>query len=88
MADEALEALSSTLGKMEPDPDEKKPAVDKIKVERQSDLKKQTVDVIIVSVTVFPQARNNLEVILQLFSFFLKKPKFTCEASCVLLRKY
>ncbi|XP_065517634.1 calpastatin isoform X3 [Lathamus discolor] len=31
VADEALEALSSTLGKMEPDPDEKKPAVDKIK---------------------------------------------------------
>ncbi|NWS43053.1 ICAL protein, partial [Probosciger aterrimus] len=31
VADEALEALSSTLGKMEPDPDEKKPAVDKVK---------------------------------------------------------
>ncbi|KAM9507485.1 calpastatin isoform 2-T2 [Guaruba guarouba] len=31
VADEALEALSSTLGKREPDPDEKKPAVDKIK---------------------------------------------------------
>ncbi|XP_062484470.1 calpastatin isoform X4 [Pezoporus occidentalis] len=31
VADEALEALSSTLGKMEPDPDQKKPAVDKIK---------------------------------------------------------
>ncbi|KAM8984312.1 calpastatin isoform 2-T2 [Ara ararauna] len=31
VADEALETLSSTLGKREPDPDEKKPAVDKIK---------------------------------------------------------
>ncbi|KAM4638039.1 calpastatin isoform 11-T16 [Amazona ochrocephala] len=31
VGDEALEALSSTLGKREPDPDEKKPAVDKIK---------------------------------------------------------
>lgn len=31
VADEALEALSSTLGKTEPDPDEKKPAVDKVK---------------------------------------------------------
>ncbi|XP_061220611.1 calpastatin isoform X4 [Neopsephotus bourkii] len=31
VADEALEALSSTLGKMESDPEEKKPAVDKIK---------------------------------------------------------
>ncbi|NWW63505.1 ICAL protein, partial [Ifrita kowaldi] len=31
VADEALEALSSTLGKREPDPDEKKPAVDKVK---------------------------------------------------------
>ncbi|NWV60879.1 ICAL protein, partial [Malurus elegans] len=31
VADEALEALSSSLGKMEPDPDEKKPAVDKVK---------------------------------------------------------
>ncbi|XP_057279893.1 calpastatin isoform X4 [Pezoporus wallicus] len=31
VADETLEALSSTLGKMEPDPDQKKPAVDKIK---------------------------------------------------------
>ncbi|NWV50256.1 ICAL protein, partial [Daphoenositta chrysoptera] len=30
-ADEALEALSSSLGKREPDPDEKKPAVDKVK---------------------------------------------------------
>ncbi|NXG10573.1 ICAL protein, partial [Sakesphorus luctuosus] len=31
VADEALEALSSSLGKREPDPDEGKPAVDKVK---------------------------------------------------------
>ncbi|KAM6363102.1 calpastatin isoform 5-T5 [Pluvialis apricaria] len=31
VADEALEALSSSLGKMEPGPDEKKPTVDKVK---------------------------------------------------------
>ncbi|XP_065716398.1 calpastatin isoform X3 [Patagioenas fasciata] len=31
VADEALEALSSSLGKREPDPDENKPAVDKVK---------------------------------------------------------
>ncbi|NXM43253.1 ICAL protein, partial [Gymnorhina tibicen] len=31
VADEALQALSSSLGKREPDPDEKKPAVDKVK---------------------------------------------------------
>ncbi|KFP49670.1 Calpastatin, partial [Cathartes aura] len=31
VADEALEALSSSLGKREPDPDKKKPAVDKVK---------------------------------------------------------
>ncbi|NWT84860.1 ICAL protein, partial [Lanius ludovicianus] len=31
IADEALEALSSSLGKREPDPDEKKAAVDKVK---------------------------------------------------------
>ncbi|NXI85908.1 ICAL protein, partial [Rhipidura dahli] len=31
VADEALEALSSSLGKREPDPDEKKPTVDKVK---------------------------------------------------------
>ncbi|NXB05445.1 ICAL protein, partial [Cnemophilus loriae] len=31
VGDEALEALSSSLGKREPDPDEKKPAVDKVK---------------------------------------------------------
>ncbi|XP_064032394.1 calpastatin-like [Pogoniulus pusillus] len=31
MADEALEALSSSLGKREPDPEEKKPVVDKVK---------------------------------------------------------
>ncbi|NXU18158.1 ICAL protein, partial [Pardalotus punctatus] len=31
VADEALEALSSSLGKRDPDPDEKKPVVDKVK---------------------------------------------------------
>ncbi|NXR18341.1 ICAL protein, partial [Cinclus mexicanus] len=31
VSDEALEALSSSLGKREPDPNEKKPAVDKVK---------------------------------------------------------
>ncbi|KAM6227836.1 calpastatin isoform 5-T5 [Spheniscus humboldti] len=31
VGDEVLEALSSSLGKREPDPDEKKPAVDKVK---------------------------------------------------------
>ncbi|XP_048146897.1 calpastatin isoform X4 [Corvus hawaiiensis] len=31
VADEALEALSGSLGKTEPDPDEKKPVVDKVK---------------------------------------------------------
>ncbi|KAM6037112.1 calpastatin isoform 5-T5 [Theristicus caerulescens] len=31
VSDEALETLSSSLGKREPDPDEKKPAVDKVK---------------------------------------------------------
>ncbi|XP_039555115.1 calpastatin isoform X1 [Passer montanus] len=31
VSDEALEALSSSLGKREPDPEEKKPAVDKVK---------------------------------------------------------
>ncbi|RMB92349.1 hypothetical protein DUI87_31223 [Hirundo rustica rustica] len=31
VSDDALEALSSSLGKKEPDPDEKKPAVDKVK---------------------------------------------------------
>ncbi|NXI21934.1 ICAL protein, partial [Sterrhoptilus dennistouni] len=31
VSDDALEALSSSLGKREPDPDEKKPAVDKVK---------------------------------------------------------
>lgn len=40
VADEALEALSGSLGKREPDPDENKPAVDKVKVEKQPDLKK------------------------------------------------
>lgn len=32
MANEALEALSSSLGEREPDPDENKPVVDKVKV--------------------------------------------------------
>ncbi|NXD10847.1 ICAL protein, partial [Nothocercus nigrocapillus] len=40
-ADEALEALSSSLGKREPDPEEKKPAVDKVKEKtKQEDRKK------------------------------------------------
>ncbi|XP_010211568.1 PREDICTED: calpastatin [Tinamus guttatus] len=40
-ADEALEALSSSLGKREPDPDEKEPAVDKVKEKtKQEDCKK------------------------------------------------
>jgi len=67
VADEALEALSSSLGKKEPDPNEKKPAVDKVKVGKQSDLKNETVDVTIVSITVFSQARNSLEIILFFF---------------------
>ena len=73
VADEALEALSSSLGKKEPDPNEKKPAVDKVKVGKQSDLKNETVDVTIVSITVFSQARNSLEIIL---FFFLKNQNF------------
>ncbi|XP_068279214.1 calpastatin isoform X2 [Nyctibius grandis] len=41
VADEALEALSSSLGKREPDPDEKKPAVDKVKEKtKQEECKK------------------------------------------------
>uniref|UniRef100_A0A8C9F159 Calpastatin n=1 Tax=Pavo cristatus TaxID=9049 RepID=A0A8C9F159_PAVCR len=35
--DEALEALSSSLGKREPDPEEKKPAVDKVKEKAKSE---------------------------------------------------
>lgn len=40
MADEALEALSSSLGQRKPDPDENKPVVDKVKVKKQPDIKK------------------------------------------------
>ncbi|KFQ79197.1 Calpastatin, partial [Phaethon lepturus] len=41
VADEALEALSSSLGKREPDPDEKKPTVDKVKEKtKQEECKK------------------------------------------------
>ncbi|NXA49530.1 ICAL protein, partial [Nothocercus julius] len=41
VAAEALEALSSSLGKREPDPEEKKPAVDKVKEKtKQEDRKK------------------------------------------------
>ncbi|NXS53456.1 ICAL protein, partial [Brachypteracias leptosomus] len=41
LADEALEALSSSLGEGEPDPDENKPAVDKVKEKnKQEHLKK------------------------------------------------
>ncbi|NXT81384.1 ICAL protein, partial [Zapornia atra] len=41
VADEALEALSNSLGKREPDPEEKKPAVDKVKEKaKQEKLKK------------------------------------------------
>ncbi|NXB71647.1 ICAL protein, partial [Donacobius atricapilla] len=39
--DEALEALSSSLGKREPDPDEKKPAVDKIKEKHKKEQHKK-----------------------------------------------
>ncbi|NXU47833.1 ICAL protein, partial [Turnix velox] len=38
---EALDALSSSLGKREPDPEEKKAAVDKVKVEKQNLRRKQ-----------------------------------------------
>ncbi|NWR78068.1 ICAL protein, partial [Centropus unirufus] len=41
VADEALEALSSSLGQREPDPDEKKPVVDKVKEKtKQEEYKK------------------------------------------------
>ncbi|NXW61892.1 ICAL protein, partial [Eurystomus gularis] len=41
LADEALEALSSSLGEREPDPEENKPAVDKVKEKnKQEQLKK------------------------------------------------
>ncbi|KAM9367513.1 calpastatin [Phaethornis superciliosus] len=41
VADEALEALSSSLGQREPDPDEKKPVVDKVKEKtKQKECKK------------------------------------------------
>ncbi|KAM7076265.1 calpastatin isoform 1-T1 [Ciconia maguari] len=41
VADEVVEALSSSLGKREPDPDEKKPAVDKVKEKtKQEECKK------------------------------------------------
>ncbi|XP_042644083.1 calpastatin isoform X2 [Tyto alba] len=41
VADEALEALSSSLGKREPDPDEKKPAVDKVKEKNKQEQRKK-----------------------------------------------
>ncbi|NXB26030.1 ICAL protein, partial [Rhagologus leucostigma] len=41
VADEALEALSSSLGKRQPDPDEKKPAVDKIKEKNKKEQHKK-----------------------------------------------
>ncbi|NWT21569.1 ICAL protein, partial [Vireo altiloquus] len=41
VADEALEALSSSLGKREPDPDEKKPAVDKVKEKNKKEQHKK-----------------------------------------------
>ncbi|NWV34736.1 ICAL protein, partial [Grantiella picta] len=41
VADEALEALSSSLGKREPDPDEKKPAVDKVKEKNKKEQRKK-----------------------------------------------
>ncbi|NXN47664.1 ICAL protein, partial [Rhinoptilus africanus] len=40
-ADEALEALSSSLGKREPDPDEKKPVVDKVKEKTKQEERKK-----------------------------------------------
>ncbi|NXP15513.1 ICAL protein, partial [Thinocorus orbignyianus] len=39
--DEALEALSSSLGKREPDPEEKKPAVDKVKEKSKQEERKK-----------------------------------------------
>lgn len=83
VADEALEALSSGLGKREADPEEKKPAVDKVKVEKYSDLKKCFVGIHIFIVSVFPQAKL-VGGVLTLF----KKRIFTCETSCVLIRKF
>ncbi|XP_009947858.1 PREDICTED: calpastatin [Leptosomus discolor] len=41
VADEALEALSSSLGKREPDPDEGKPAVDKVKEKTRQEQRKK-----------------------------------------------
>ncbi|NXO60655.1 ICAL protein, partial [Aramus guarauna] len=41
VADEALEALSSSLGKREPDPDENKPAVDKVKEKNKQEKHKK-----------------------------------------------
>ncbi|NXO79228.1 ICAL protein, partial [Sitta europaea] len=41
VSDEALEALSSSLGKREPDPDEKKPAVDKVKEKTKKEQRKK-----------------------------------------------
>ncbi|NXC91653.1 ICAL protein, partial [Cercotrichas coryphoeus] len=41
VSDEALEALSSSLGKREPDPDEKKPAVDKVKEKNKKEQHKK-----------------------------------------------
>ncbi|NXC53108.1 ICAL protein, partial [Aleadryas rufinucha] len=41
VADKALEALSSSLGKREPDPDEKKPAVDKVKEKNKKEQHKK-----------------------------------------------
>lgn len=38
--DEAVEALSGSLGKREPDPEESKPAVDKVKVKQELGLEK------------------------------------------------
>ncbi|NXC46796.1 ICAL protein, partial [Penelope pileata] len=41
VADEALEALSSSLGKREPDPEEKKPVVDKVKEKTKQEERKK-----------------------------------------------
>ncbi|NXM28738.1 ICAL protein, partial [Oxyruncus cristatus] len=41
VADEALEALSSSLGKRKPDPDEKNPAVDKVKEKTKTEKHKK-----------------------------------------------
>lgn len=50
--------MSSGLGKGEPDLEEKKPAVEKVKVEKYSDLKKCFVGIHIFIVSVFPQAKQ------------------------------